>query len=62
MHDFIPESNNANNLSEMLPNELRTKTFMSLSTVLGFGIVIYKEFFFFSLKKKIPHKKEQNIK
>lgn len=57
---FIPESNNANNLSEMLPNELWRKTFMSLNAVLGCGIVIYKGFIF-PLKKS--HKKsEQNIK
>lgn len=59
-HDFIPESNNANNLSEMLPNELWRKTFMSLNVVLGCGIVIYQGFIF-PLKKS--HKKsEQNIK
>ena len=54
MRDFIPESNNPNSLSEMLPNELWRKTFMSWIVVLGCNILIYWDFIFF-LKKS--HKK-----
>lgn len=53
---FIPESNNPNNLSEMLPNELWTKTFMSWNAVLGCNILIYGEFIFL-FSKKSPTKK-----
>lgn len=53
-HDFIPKSNNPNNLSEMLPNELWRKTFMSWNVVLGCNILIYWEFIF--LLKNPPQK------
>ena len=57
MRNFIPESNNPNNLSEMLPNELWRKTFMSWTVVLGCNILIYWEFIFF-FKKSHKNKSE----
>ena len=59
MRDFIPESNNPNSLSEMLPNELWRKTFMSWIVVLGCNILIYWDFIFFF--KKIPQKNKSEL-
>lgn len=60
MHGFIPKSNNPNDLSEMLPNELWRKTFMSWNAVLGCNILIYWEFIFLFLKKN-PTKNKSEI-